>query len=139
MAASPNKSKDSATVAAFVLIAVVLFIAFGSSSPNGPAPTPGPPATTLEAATVAVIAGQSVGYAEAFAAAADQVGETITTEQELLEYLAQRTKFVREASKATFDEQLELALPFEGEIPPEHYEYVKSVLIRVSKSFAKGR
>lgn len=120
------------------IVGVILLLA-RSPAPINPAPGPQPPpapiASSLERETALMIRDLCEGYRTAFRSAADQIGGKITTEEQLLRFLATETLKAREDAKRGFDQSFESEMNFAGTIPEDEYARARQVLERVAKSF----
>lgn len=122
-----------------IAIAILFLRSLPESSAPGPLPTPDnvPIAKSIEDETVEMMRRTSEGYRRVFADAAKEIGTAIKTEEQLLRFLAEKTKSVREEAKSGFDIVFEREMPFQGEIPEEKYDQARSVLERISKAFPR--
>ncbi|MFO0383250.1 MAG: hypothetical protein ACK506_16225 [Pirellula sp.] len=120
------------------IVGVILLLARSPAPINpapGPAPTPAPIASSIERETVFMMRDQCEGYRAAFRAAAEQLGNKITTEEQLLMFLASETLKARESAKRGFDQSFESEMNFVGTIPESEYARAREVLERIAKSF----
>lgn len=119
------------------IVGVILLLARSPAPINptpGPQPPPAPIASSLERETALMIRDLCEGYRTAFRSAADQIGGKITTEEQLLRFLATETLKAREDSKREFDQSFESEMNFAGTIPESEYARARQVLERVAKS-----
>lgn len=138
MTKTPESLSPFAILAPLV-IAVLFLRSLPETSAPGPIPKPDkvPVTLTIEGETVELMRRTSEGYRQAFSDAAAEIGTAIKTEEQLLRFLAEKTKAVREEAKNGFDVAFEKAMPFQGEIPEEKYDQARAVLERVSKAFPR--